>query len=73
LSIGQAPFFLGEDARDSSPKEGPTTLTLLLLVVMATIGSADGPYYHTWKFRLATHPSSRKETVTPIARGLSPI
>lgn len=46
-------------------------LTLLLMALMATIGSFDGLYYHIYRFRLFDQPASRAETVTHLLRGLS--
>ncbi len=45
--------------------------TLVLLLIMATVGALDGSYYHTYKFRLFEQPSSRVETVTHILRALT--
>jgi len=45
--------------------------TLVLLLVMATVGAVDGAYYHTYKFRLFEQPSARLETVTHIFRAFS--
>ncbi len=47
------------------------TLPLILLLVMATIGSIDGSYYHTYKFELFRQPSARLETVTHVFRAYS--
>jgi hypothetical protein len=47
------------------------TPTLVLLLVMATIGAIDGTYYHTYKFRLFEQPSARFETITHVVRAFS--
>lgn len=43
-------------------------LTLALLGVLGPLGAVDSLYFHLWKFRLATRPASRAETLTHVAR-----
>jgi hypothetical protein len=44
---------------------------LVLLLAMASIGSIDGAYYHTYRFALYRQPSARLETVTHVIRAFA--
>ena len=47
------------------------SLPLALLVIVAPIGAVDMLYFHLWKYRLFSSPSSRGETVTHILRSVT--
>ena len=44
---------------------------LAVLLIAANVGAVDGLYYHLYKFRLATQPSARGETLTHVWRAIS--
>ncbi len=45
-------------------------LSVFLFSIAAPLGAIDVLYFHIYKFRLATRPESRRETVTHIVRSL---